>query len=361
MTKYPYEKLGKLEELLFLDIETTGFVASSSNLYLIGCAYYSEGIFHTIQWFAEGYDEEEAVLYAFTNFAKDYKVLIHYNGNHFDVPYLEAKLSALDMSFDFRIFTGIDLFRRLFPYKAFMKLDSLKQKSIESFLQIERDDKYDGGELISIYNDYVKEHNDSLLNPILAHNYDDLCGLVKIIPALAISDMFNDTIKVNKAGMSSYKDINGNEQKELTIQFVLPTPLPVPVSYGFSDCYFTGEGNIGKLKVSIYEGTLKLFYPNYKDYYYLPEEDEAMHKSVAGFVDSSHRENAKAHNCYKKMSGVYLPEWEPLFEPVFLENYKDKTLYFALTDEFKKNSTNFTRYATHLLQIMAHPQVQAIS
>ena len=35
---YPLDRLAPLERVLFLDIETTGFTAKSSYLYLIGCA-----------------------------------------------------------------------------------------------------------------------------------------------------------------------------------------------------------------------------------------------------------------------------------------------------------------------------------
>ena len=354
-SKYPYEKLGDIEKLLFIDIETTGFVANGSKLYLIGCAYHKDNSFHTIQWFAEGSDEEEEILYAFTNFAANYNVLIHYNGNHFDIPYLEAKLSMLDMDFDFRALKGIDIFRRLFPYKTFMKLENLKLKTIERFCGINRDDKYDGGELISVYNEYLRLPQQQLLEKLLTHNQEDLCGLVNIIPALAIPDMFNENIKVTKASKAPCREFDGSVGSRLTMEFTLPSPLPSPLSYGFEDCYFTGEGQTGRISVSIREDELKLFYPNYKDYYFLPEEDEAIHKSLASFVDSAHRQTAKASNCYKKLKGVYLPQWEPLFTPIFRENYRDRTMYFALTDEIKKDSRCFTRYAAHLLQTMAHP------
>ena len=45
---YPLEKTASLEDMLFLDIETTGFSAASSSLYLIGCIYYEAGEFHLI-------------------------------------------------------------------------------------------------------------------------------------------------------------------------------------------------------------------------------------------------------------------------------------------------------------------------
>ena len=52
---YPLERIAPLERILFLDIETTGFTAKSSYLYLIGCAYYQSGRWHTIQWIAQNY------------------------------------------------------------------------------------------------------------------------------------------------------------------------------------------------------------------------------------------------------------------------------------------------------------------
>ena len=50
---YPLERLGNREDLLFFDIETTGFSGDYSNLYLIGCTYYKDGGWRLIQWFAD--------------------------------------------------------------------------------------------------------------------------------------------------------------------------------------------------------------------------------------------------------------------------------------------------------------------
>jgi len=354
---YPYHKLGPLDELLFMDIETTGFTARSSALYMIGCAYYSEGRFHSIQWFGENLQEEELLLYHFFNFAQKYSVLIHYNGNHFDIPYLEAKCKQYDLQFDFKRFNGIDIYKRLLPYKSFLKLRSMKQRAIEHLLLLERDDSFDGGQLISIYQDYVHEPSEFNLQLLLNHNYEDLRGLVRIVPALSFTDIFNEELKVEKAGRSPYKDLYGNECGEVIMDILLPSSIPVRFSTGFSDCYFTCEGNHGKLRVAIHEGELKYFYPNYKEYYYIPAEDISIHKSVGTFVDAGHREPAKASNCYAKKTGMFLPQWDPLFEPIFREQYNDKTMYFELTDEFKRDSKKFSKYASHLLNILAHPNV----
>ena len=58
---YPLETLAPIKDILFLDIETTGFSARSSNLYMIGCAYYENEEWQLIQWLAENYEEENDV------------------------------------------------------------------------------------------------------------------------------------------------------------------------------------------------------------------------------------------------------------------------------------------------------------
>ena len=37
---YPLERIAPLRDLLFFDIETTGFSGDTSQLYLIGCVYH---------------------------------------------------------------------------------------------------------------------------------------------------------------------------------------------------------------------------------------------------------------------------------------------------------------------------------
>ena len=117
---YPLDNLAPLERILFLDIETTGFTAKTSYLYLIGCAYYQAGKWHTIQWLAEDYSQEATVLHAFFEFAKLYKYLIHFNGNHFDLPFIEQKCKQLSLPYTFEGFAGIDLYKRINPYKFFL-------------------------------------------------------------------------------------------------------------------------------------------------------------------------------------------------------------------------------------------------
>ena len=353
ITKYPYEKLAPLEEQLYFDIETTGLSPANSVCYLIGCAYFRDDEFHSVQFLAEDYSEEELVLYNFFNFAKYFKTLIHYNGNLFDLPYVQAKSVLYDMPFTLDGFNGIDIYRRIIPYKSFLNMASLKQKSIEDFLRFKRDDSYTGGELIAVYHDYIKNPTEFKKELLLQHNYDDLRGMVNIVPVLSFCDIFNEEIKVTKVSKNPYRASDGTLMAEIVMNLELPSPIPIEFSTGFLDCYFTAFEKNGKLRVTLFEGELKYFYPNYKEYYYLPEEDVAIHKSVSAFVDKAHREQAKAANCYTKKVSSFLPQFTPLFKPEFKSAYHDRTSYFELNDEIKSNPDKFSEYATHILEVMA--------
>ena len=352
---YQIESLCVPDKTLFIDIETTGLYAKSSGLYMIGCAYYDDGkcCWQLIQWFAVNYKDEKNVLRAFADFAADYRYLIHFNGNRFDIPYIKAKLSRYDIPFDMDEFENIDIYRMISPYKTFLKLPDCKQKTIETFLNISRDDIYNGGELISVYHEYVRTRDEQKEHLLLLHNEEDLIGMFKITSALTICDLFRKPVIVTRVEADDYQDINHDILTEIIMSLELPSPLPVEISYGVNGCYFSGTGSSAKLRVPLYEEEMKYFYPDHRDYYYLPEEDAAIHKSVAGFVDKEYRVQASAHNCYTKKISSYLPQWDHIFSPVFRRSYDDKQLFFELTDDFKTNREAFCRYAHHILEMMA--------
>ncbi len=349
---YPLQRLAPLTEILFLDIETTGFTAKSSVLYMIGCAYYEKGSIFIRQWMAENYGQEKEVLCAFFTFASRFHYLIHFNGNNFDLPYLLQKCAQYGLPFHFDNFQGVDIYRRISPYKFFLKLPNCKQKTIEQYLGINREDVFSGGELIGIYHDYVQQPDKLACAALLLHNYEDVLGMLNILPILAYYDLFNGDVKARKVQANYYTDHAGSRRQELIMTLTLPTPLPVSLSAAAEGCYFKGDGEEAFIKVPIYEEELKYFYANYKDYYYLPMEDVALHKSVATFVDKTHRVQATAATCYTRKYSLYLPQWEPLITPVFKREYKSREFFFELTDEIKRDRGVFSAYAAHILDMM---------
>ena len=229
----------------------------------------------------------------------------------------------------------------------------IPRKTIEYFLGITREDTYTGGELISVYHDYLTSHDYNLYHMLLLHNSDDMKGMLEILPILSYYDLFNNSIKARKVQANYYNDIHGIPRKELLMKLVFASPLPVTISTMAKGCHFKGEGHEGTLIIPIYEEELKYYYANFKDYYYLPTEDTAIHKSIASFVDKEYREQATASTCYTRKFSSFLPQWDILVEPFFKREYKSNELFFELTDEIKKDRQLFSDYASHVLNVMA--------
>ncbi len=347
---YPLEVIAPLSEIVFFDIETTGFSASTSALYLIGCAYYDKNSFHIIQWFAEDNEDEERLLIHFFEFISQYKYLLHYNGAHFDIPYLMKKVQKYQQDFSFEHFESIDIYKMISPYKQFLELDNLKQKTIEAFLQIQRTDTYDGGQLISVYHDYLKSPTVFNRELLMLHNADDLSGMLQILPILAYYDLFHKPFTIQNAIVNEYTDYEGRTQDELLITCNTEVMIPRPVTCTKEECTLICQKSSLRFRIPIYDKELKYFYPNPKDYYYLPDEDIAIHKSVAAYVAPSHRMNATLATCYTKKKDRYLPQWDASFEPTFKEEFRDKRQFFSFHESMLKDIDLMTKYCTHILE-----------
>ncbi|MBD5550307.1 MAG: ribonuclease H-like domain-containing protein [Lachnospiraceae bacterium] len=350
---YPVEQIAPLQNILFFDIETTGFTAKNSFIYLIGCAFFDGMSFRLTQWFAEKYEEEQKVIESFFKMAKNYTHIVHFNGNNFDIPFIQQKCKAYDLPYTFDDLTGIDLYRRIVPYKYFLKMPNCKQKSVELFLGFNRKDTYNGGNLINVYHDYVKGSSDAAFHLLLLHNADDIRGLIQIFPVLAYYDMFNRPLRAKKVQANTYTDYFGMERQELLLKVALPAALPAPIRFHANSCYFNGEGKYATFRIPIYQEEMKYFYASYKDYYYFADEDMAVHKSVSSYANKEYRTQATAENCYTRKFSSYLPEWDVLVQPFFKRDYKSKEIFFELTDEIKTSRDTFSRYAEHILRMMA--------
>ncbi|MCI8724765.1 MAG: ribonuclease H-like domain-containing protein [Hungatella sp.] len=344
---YPLDRLGPLEKLLFFDIETTGLSGDYSSLYLIGCTFYRQGFWHLIQWFADTADSEEQLLSSFFHFLKDFDTVIHYNGDGFDIPYLLKRCRAFNLPWDFSQVTSIDLYKRIRPYRKLLNLENLKQKSIERFLGINREDTYSGGELIQIYEDYLKTHEDSLYDMLMLHNREDLEGMPLILPILNYPDFLEHDFLL--AFSSIRPGIHKEASPVLSLTLKSPYQLPVPFRQT-SDLYSAEAGGCYLyLNICLYQGTLKYFYPDYKDYYYLIYEDTAVHKSIGEYVDKAARKKATAQTCYTKKSGLFLPQPAPLWEPALKKQYRDKITYAEYTPALLENTQTLNRYIRMLL------------
>ncbi|MBD5543304.1 MAG: ribonuclease H-like domain-containing protein [Lachnospiraceae bacterium] len=366
-SSYPIEHIDELSRILFVDIETTGFAAQSSSLYLIGCLCREEGRWQLIQYLAEDYIEEPLILQEFLTLCKSFHTLIHYNGNNFDLPYLKQKCEEFGLKAPFdpkeperesdagsSSMNGIDIYKRVSSFKNILHLENCKQKTVEAFLGISRDDKYNGGELISVYHEYVKTKDPQLRELLFLHNREDMQGMFQLLPMLSYMDMLLIPFRVVKVSANHYDDLSGSRSYEVVMKIKFHTAFPKPIAIHGKGCHFSGEGTEGFLKVPCLKEELKYFYSNYREYYYLPMEDIALHKSVASYVDKAFRRQASASDCYTKKESTYLPEWDTIFTPVFKKSYEDKNLYFELTEDRKRSPEEFKKYALHVLDMLIH-------
>lgn len=350
---YPLKRLGPADNLLFFDIETTGFSPASSNLYLIGCIFYdrSAACWTLIQWFADNPEAEPECLEAFFSMTREKTVLVHFNGDTFDLPYLAGRARHYGIPFDLSHTESIDIFRRIRPCRKLLGMDSMKLKAVEQFLGISREDRYTGGQLIQVYTDYLTSQSPARLHLLLLHNEDDLKGMAAILPVLSYPDMLRDGGTFSESRLLSPEETESfGESPVLQMDFTGSWHLPVPLSHTVSGAKLSFRDSSIRCRIPLYRGCLKYFFPDYENYYYLPAEDMAVHKSVGAYVAKSARKKATARTCYTKKEGLFIPQPKRIWEPEFREEYGSPVSYAAWTPELLSDPEKASDYLKLLLE-----------
>ncbi len=335
------------ERCILFDIETTGFKASTSQLYLIGAAKREGDHWLGVQWFAEGPDDQTAILQAFSAFTEGFDTIVHFNGDRFDIPYMEEKYAYYALSSPFTDRISVDLFRKFRSVKKFLELTHMNQKALEKFLGLDRDDQFDGGALIQVYRAWQLDHDPIKLKLLMLHNAEDVSGM------FTLSRMYGYVLALDTvpAADSIIRDIvsRSDGSRMLRLQWPLSASIPVPVTRMKDLCVVRLEDRTATLLVPIFDGMLRHFFPDYRNYYYLPEEDTAVHKSVSSYVGKEFRQQAKADNCYIRKEGSFLPQLTEEFTPAFRWELKDSYSWFEVPDGDDFNETFCSQYCVALL------------
>lgn len=347
------EKEAPLSDTLFLDIETTGLSPAQSRIYLIGCLYYESDAWHMIQWFDNTGTDEKLLLSSFLLFADRYHVLVHYNGSRFDLPFLTARMEALGLEGSLSSMNSMDLYKILQPYRNILGLPDYKQQTVEEYFGTGRTEEESGRDLIKVYQQYIGNPCKELLAPLTEHNEADLEGLLSLVPVFIYRHLPSIALTVRRAQADYYNDVNGKRKEEMILYFDTDLIVPAPLHANTDGCHLKIEGSSGVLKIPIYNEEMKYFYAGYKDYFYLPDEDTAIHKYIASYVDKDNKVPARPDNCYTRKTAFYLPQWQTgggdLFrKPFFKRSYKDPDLFFEFTDDLKKDRNFLSDYAYHV-------------
>lgn len=317
--KCPFEIQNAPDGALFLDIETTGLSAERSQLYLFGCMFRSGDSWTLRQWLLESPFEERSALREICEFVRGFDVLVHFNGEAFDLPYLNAHALSRELDPPFLSMPSLDLYKSLRCCKKLFGMPGCRQKDFEVFIGIDREDQYDGGRLIEVYRNYCKTGDEELLRLLLLHNREDVLNMGRIHALLPFADFYDPGAQLIAGPPRLFnreKALTGTDSEALLI-FDLGRTYPVTVSSHTDGFYLTIEGSALRLLAPLFDGELRHFFYPPSDYYYLPAEDMAIHKSVATYVDPAHRVKATAENCYIKRAGTFVPilgaQWRELY------------------------------------------------
>ncbi len=333
------------EDSLFFDIETTGLSPASSTVFLIGALCRDPEGWTLTQYLAENSSEEEQVLRAFLDISARFSTLIHFNGSAFDLPFLIHRAESLHIPQNLGAKKSVDLYRKYRSLKPILGLEHMSQASLEKYSGWERKDRLTGKHMISLFQKYAASGEPMLRDLLLLHNHDDMLGMTKLPSFAAYLMLFEGAYReIRSAVLVS----SSADRAVAEISFRLLSPVPRPLSLSRS-CTLAVREDQAVLRIPVFEGTLFHFFPDYRNYYYLPLEDQAVHKSVASFVDRAYRENAKASNCYIKKSGRFLPQPEELFTPAFKSSPEDPELYFSYSEELLENRKKLEQYLQALL------------
>ena len=69
-------------------------------------------------------------------------------------------------------------------FRFLFALPDLKQKTVEQFIGLNRQDMYNGGELIKVYQEYQKNPDEKLISLLKQHNYEDVIDMPKLLSAV---------------------------------------------------------------------------------------------------------------------------------------------------------------------------------
>ena len=315
-------------DMLLLDIETTGLSASRAYIYCIGCSCLSDTDVSSISiqlFFAEAPKQEPALLNALTGLLKTHKTIVTFNGNTFDLPFLKKRYSVNHMPHPFSDVQSVDLYREACRLKQVIQLPDYKQKSIETFLGCFREDPYTGKELIAQYLLYIKKPSEELLHHLLLHNGEDVRGMYDLFALLLYSEFLKGNFEIKNMSLSS-----ADQASFCDIVLTTEYAFPQKVTAIMPDASLILQDKKAMISFPVQHGCLRHYFKDYKNYYYLPEEQTIIHKSLGVCVDPGHRQKATKENCYLEKNCAYLMHSVPDKEAYLRRDRSDTSSYFEL-------------------------------
>lgn len=175
-----------LERALFLDTETTGLSGGAGTLaFLTGLGWTEGDRFIVEQYFLRDYSEEAYMLHRIAEQLAGRTHLVTFNGKSFDCPLLEGRFTLMRMRGEWRELSQVDL---LHPARRIWKL-RLERCSLgaleEQVLGVRRELDIPGAQVPERYFSYLKSHDFSEMDEVIAHNRQDIVTLALLLGRMA--------------------------------------------------------------------------------------------------------------------------------------------------------------------------------
>lgn len=331
---------------LYFDIETTGLNARRSHLYLLGAMWMENKEVCLRQWFAEKPSDEETMLREFLELSRSFATLVHFNGTTFDLPYLcnKAAFYGLDAQ-PLKEMDTVDLYQLYRPLKAVLAAEDMKLSRLEQICGYERLDHHTGKELIRVYDDYLQTAYKQAQNTLERHNYDDIVGMVWTERLDSLLGLQQELLHPCNVAVTQ----TDHQMLEFHCDFNEElVSLPQPLSCGNISLEISGK--CCRILTPLYKDEYYYYYKDYKNYFYLPAEDRAVHKSIGIYVDPSARKKATADTCYERKKGTFIREFTSQLIPALQgKPKKADEYYFEINDAFYSDAEMQAVYCTHVI------------
>ena len=244
-----------------LDITASGRFWRTSNLEAVSLITKGLGL----SFISEKESDEYDMLASLSERLEACGEIITFNGNSFDLPHLKRKYAAYGMPDPLQGKNFRDLFLEYRPLKGLLSLESGK---LESFAA-----KLPG------FSADMSDAEKTLL--ILA--YDALLSLFR--------------------GEYEFESVSDTEIPDALV-FMIRLREAFRGSFSTHDeiYHLLVDGQHAALCAHLREGKLRCYLTGYSDYYFLPREGYAVHKTIAEYVDPSRKEKAVRENCFNLVS-----------------------------------------------------------
>ena len=209
--------------------------------------------------------DEYEILITAADVLKDAGEIITFNGISFDLPFLHHKYAAYGEADPITGRHVRDLYLEYRKLAAVLGLPSRRLKDYASMVS--------GGENAS----------------------DDAERTLAILSFDAVTSLLSGNFGISCVSTDEIKD---------AVVFHLHIDPPFDGSFSVHDgiYHLTVKGNQAALCAHQRDGMLRMYHDDIANYYYLPIEGYAVHKSIAESVDKTRKEKAVRENCFHLIS-----------------------------------------------------------